>query len=72
MECNGEKQREDEAVISGEDGYKVRGRNVEEGNKAVKNSLTADLKPCYDFHAGRVGRREVDKIRLAGIGSARR
>jgi len=38
----------------------------------AKNSLTADLKPFYAFHAGRVGWRGVEKIRLAVIGSARR
>jgi hypothetical protein len=41
------------------------------GHKGVKNSLTADLKPCYIHLAGRVGWRGVGKIRLAGIGSAR-
>jgi hypothetical protein len=40
------------------------------GHKAVKILLTTDLKPCYVLHAGRVGWRVVEKIRLAGIGSA--
>jgi hypothetical protein len=55
-------------------GYKIPGRNVggAEGHKAAENCLTTDLKPCYFLLAGRVGWREVEKIRLAGIGSARR
>ena len=42
------------------------------GHNAAKNYLTADLKQCYVHLAGRVGWRGVEKIRLAGIGSADR
>ena len=52
--------------------YKFPGRNVAGIMGSEKLVDSGYKKPCYVLPAGRVGWRGVGKIRLAGIGSARR
>jgi hypothetical protein len=52
--------------------YKVHGRNAGGRPQGREKLIDGGFNFCHAFLAGRVGWRGVEKIRLAGIGSARR